>query len=150
MSRQPQLKPVPLIIGEIRRLAPLLAEIGEALHAAAGLGAPARRVLERLVDGGAATVPALAEAEGVTRQHIQTVVNELHDNELVMLTENPRHRRSKLVAATERGTATLAEIRVREAPIGSKLAAAISPEDAAVAAAALAALREKLEAIVAQ
>ncbi|MND00936.1 hypothetical protein D3C83_197270 [compost metagenome] len=63
--------------------------------------------------------------------------------------ENPRHQRSKLVAATERGAAALKEIRAREAPIGSQLAAAVSPEDAAIAAAALVALRQRLEAIAA-
>lgn len=142
-------KPVPAIITEIQRLSPLLAEIGAVLHAATGVTNPMRQVLELLVDGVPATVPVLAGALKVSRQHVQTVVNELIDKKLVKTLDNPGHKRSRLIAATERGAAALKEIRAREAPIGSKLAAELSAEDAAIAAAALTKLRERLEALAA-
>ncbi len=142
-------KPIPAIVAEIQRLSPLLAEIGAVLHATTGVTKPMRQVLELLVDGVPATVPVLANALGVTRQHVQTIVNELLDKHLVKLLDNPEHKRSKLIAATERGEAALKEIRAREAPIGNKLAAALSAEDAAIAAAALTKLRERLEALAA-
>ena len=142
-------KPIPAIITEIQRLSPLLAEIGAVLHATTGVTSPMRQVLELLVDGVPATVPVLAKALGVSRQHVQTVVNELVDKGLVNPLDNPEHKRSKLIAATERGEAALKEIRGREAPIGNKLAAELSADDAAIAAAALTKLRERLEALTA-
>jgi DNA-binding MarR family transcriptional regulator len=143
-------KPIPAIVAEIQRLSPLLAEISAVLHAATGISRPMRKVLERLVDDGKATVPALAEALDVTRQHVQTVVNDLIDKRLVRAIDNPQHRRSKLIVATDRGEAALKEIRAREAPIGNKLAAELSAADAEVAASALAKLRERLEALASE
>ncbi len=147
MNPSPRLKPIPAIIAEIRRLSPLLAEIGEVLSAAAGLSVPMRPVLEHIVDKGPAAVPAIAKARNMSRQHIQTAVNELKGRSLVKSLVNPKHRRSDLIAATERGESTIREIRSREVPVGSKLMAAVSPEDAEIAAATLAKLRRKLESI---
>ena len=83
----------------------------------------------------------------MSRQHIQTAVNELKGRSLVKSLVNPKHRRSDLIAATERGESTIREIRSREVPVGSKLMAAVSSEDAEIAAATLAKLRRKLESI---
>ena len=49
------------------------------------------------------TVPAMAERLGLTRQSVQRVVNELESKGLVSFVDNPRHRRSPLVAMTEEG-----------------------------------------------
>ncbi len=146
----PKLKPIPAIIAEIRRLSPLLTEIGAVFHATSGVSAPMRLVLERLVDGGPATVPVLADAQNSSRQHVQTIVNELLDKMLVKSIENPQHKRSKLIVATERGASVLREIRAREAPIGNKLAAELSAADAEIAAKALAKLRKRLEDLAAE
>ena len=145
MANQPRLKPVPAIVAEIRRLSDLLAERAEVLHAASGIGGAMRGILELLADRGPATVPGLARIRGVSRQHVQTVVDRLAESGLVDPLANPAHSRSPLIAATERGVAALREIRAREAPIGAELATAVSAEDAAIAVRALAALRERLE-----
>ncbi|HEY0192157.1 MAG TPA: MarR family transcriptional regulator [Kofleriaceae bacterium] len=69
-----------------------------------------RGVLRGLVRYGARTVPQLALARSVSRQHIQDVVDRLRADGLVELAANPAHRRSKLVRPTPRGVALVAEM----------------------------------------
>lgn len=52
---------------------------------------------------GPQTVPALARKRPVARQRIQKIVDELSDDGLVEFTENPKHKRSKLVQLTGKG-----------------------------------------------
>jgi DNA-binding MarR family transcriptional regulator len=73
-----------------------------------------RAVLEFLQAQGPTPVPHIARSRGVSRQHIQTIVNELLDEGLVELRDNPAHRRSCLVALTAAGRATIAGIRDTE------------------------------------
>jgi DNA-binding MarR family transcriptional regulator len=60
-------------------------------------------VLRTLVQEGALTVPQMAAARPVSRQHCQTIVNGLAEQGLVEFLDNPRHKRSKLVRVTKRG-----------------------------------------------
>jgi len=50
------------------------------------------------------TVPAIAQRLGLVRQSVQRVVDDLVEHRLVDLIDNPRHRRSRLVEITPRGT----------------------------------------------
>ena len=59
-------------------------------------------------------MPRIAGSRGASRQHIQTIVNELLHEGLVELRDNPVHRRSCLVALTAAGAATIAGIRDTE------------------------------------
>jgi DNA-binding MarR family transcriptional regulator len=49
------------------------------------------------------TVARLARNMGLTRQSVQRVVNEMVDDGMLCLLENPHHRRAKLVTMTENG-----------------------------------------------
>jgi DNA-binding MarR family transcriptional regulator len=60
-------------------------------------------VLRSLVQEGPQTVPQMAAARPVSRQHCQTIVNGLAEQGLVEFLDNPRHKRSKLVRLTKRG-----------------------------------------------
>lgn len=72
---------------------------------------PARRgILRGLVRYGPQTVPMLARARFVSRQYVQEVVDALVADGLVELRANPRHRRSRLAHATERGRRLVREM----------------------------------------
>ena len=103
--------------------ASLDAEVARNLLAAEGI--------ESMLPGdmAAVTIPVLANALGVTRQHVQTIANELLDKHLVKLLDNPEHKRSKLIALTPRGREIFNEIRRREAPVFTALEAALPADE---------------------
>jgi DNA-binding MarR family transcriptional regulator len=110
------------VIDETRRLFHLLARAAETVHLADGLAGGERAVLVELADAGPRTVPEMARARTVSRQHIQSVVNALASRGLVELVENPRHRRSRLVRATQAGCAVVSQVRGREGRVVAGLA----------------------------
>lgn len=99
---------------EVRLHYHALVRLAGALHGALRVTAPMRAVLEFLQARGPTPVPGIARSRGVSRQHIQTIVNELLEEGLVELRDNPAHRRSCLVALTAAGDATIAGIRDTE------------------------------------
>jgi DNA-binding MarR family transcriptional regulator len=70
-------------------------------------------VLRSLVMDGAQTVPQIANARPVSRQHCQTIVNGLAEQGLVEFADNPRHKKSKLVRVTKKGRARFAAMKTR-------------------------------------
>jgi DNA-binding MarR family transcriptional regulator len=102
------------VINEVRLLNNRLIELVEELHSETGISAPQRAVLEFVRREGPATVPTIARARGVTRQHIQTITNELRSLELAELLDNPAHQRSPMVALTAHGRDTIGAILDRE------------------------------------
>lgn len=76
-----------------------------------------RSILKSLGSLGPQTVPQMARARTVSRQHIQTLVDELLAEDLVQRIPNPAHRRSKLVELSPRGRAQLAAMNEREAEL---------------------------------
>lgn len=99
---------------EVRRAFHQLAALAEGLHDEAGLAAGHRGVLESLWRSGEQTVPALARARPVSRQHIQVLVNELIARRWVEARPNPAHRRSPLLGLTTKGRAVFEAMRERE------------------------------------
>lgn len=99
------------VVATFHRLRALAAE----LHGRGEPTAADRGVLRSLVQHGPQTVPQLARARPVSRQHIQLVVDKLLQECLVESAENPSHRRSKLVRPTAKGRALLAAMSRREA-----------------------------------
>ena len=71
----------------------------------------------------------MARVRPVSRQHIQGLVNDLLDLGLVEYTDNPAHRRSKLVRTTELGGQTYTSLRQRESEAFARLPLEIVPED---------------------
>jgi DNA-binding MarR family transcriptional regulator len=69
------------------------------------------RSLDRL---GPQTVPQLARARPVSRQHIQVLVSGLLNDGLVATEENPAHRKSALVRLTAKGRRQLLASQTRE------------------------------------
>jgi len=129
------------LIAATRRAFQALKRKGDALHSDLGVSASLRAVLEQLEVRGSATVPGLARAKNVTRQHIQQIVDVGTRAGLVEARANPAHRRSPLIAITPFGAKIFAEIRSRERETLSALAKALGSDftgrDAAIAVAAL-------------
>ncbi len=86
----------------------LLREAGERLASVAGQTHARRMVLQAVEDG--TSVPDIARTLGLHRQGIQRIADELVAEGLGRYVENPRHRLSKLLAITDRGTAALSAI----------------------------------------
>ena len=62
-------------------------------------------ILRALVSDGPQTVPEMARARPVSRQHCQTITNGLEAQGFVEFVENPKHKRSHLVRVTRAGRA---------------------------------------------
>lgn len=103
------------LIREIRRAFHALATESDQLHGHLNVTAAERGVLETLVENGPLTVPAVARHKGVTRQHVQNLVNRLLDDGLLETDENPAHQRSLLIRPSEEGRTVFDEIRATEA-----------------------------------
>lgn len=105
-------------LAEIVRLVPLLFHrlraFGDTLHEEHGITTPMRGVMQSLFDKGKQTVPQMAAARPVSRQHIQTIVNDLAARKLVRTVPNPAHKRSSLIALTQSGKDLFIAMRAME------------------------------------
>ena len=104
-----------------------------------------RSVLKGLVKAGPQTVPHMARLRAVSRQHIQKLVNGLLTDGLVELTDNPAHKRSKLVQITASGRSVAEATSLREAEILPELARGIALEDIRTATRVLGQLKTAFE-----
>ena len=118
---------------------------GDDVHADFGVNASMRGVLESLVEGGPLTVPQIARLKGVSRQHIQLVVNALAAKGFAAIEDNPNDARSPLVRITKTGGALYRKIVVRETKILSAFAQQFSPSDLAVTRRVLESIKSGLE-----
>jgi DNA-binding MarR family transcriptional regulator len=102
------------LVDEVRILQHRLVAVAEALHGEAGVTPPMRAVLEYLARRGSTAVPDIARSRGVTRQHIQAIVNDLEAAGLVERQANPAHARSALVELTPAGRHAITAVFARE------------------------------------
>jgi DNA-binding MarR family transcriptional regulator len=94
-----------------------------------GVSVGVRAVLEMLRAHGPLTVPDMGRTQSLSRQFVQRMVNDALAEGLVETRENPRHRRSRLVALTPRGTTTMNRIAARERAVLTSLGARYSDTD---------------------
>ena len=92
-----------------------LLRVAEELHRQGPASSARRGILKALADEGPQSVPQMARNRGVTRQHVQTLVNSLMDEGLVEIAKNPAHRRSGLVQLTSEGKQAVRDNTRREA-----------------------------------
>ncbi|MGY0068722.1 MarR family winged helix-turn-helix transcriptional regulator [Streptomyces sp. QTS137] len=78
-------------------------------------------------------VSGVARVMGITRQSVQRIADLLVDRGLAEYRPNPVHRRAKLLAATERGYAAVAEIGPGHAAFAKRLAEAFGEAELAQA-----------------
>jgi DNA-binding MarR family transcriptional regulator len=121
-----------------------LGTVADRLHQDGAGTAVRRDVLRALDHGGPQTVPDIARARDVSRQHIQSVVNGLLDDGLVERAPNPAHRRSRLVRLTAAGGREVEAMVQREASLVHELDLGIPQADLEAALRVLARLRDRL------
>jgi DNA-binding MarR family transcriptional regulator len=74
-------------------------------------------------------VPQIAQMRPTSRQRMQRLADELAAEGLVEFTDNPKHRRSKLVQLTRKGDARYRELDARLLSIASAMGVALSEPD---------------------
>ena len=134
------------MLREVRVFYHSLVQIGDTLHRDVDISLGMRAVLEYLQLNGATTVPDIARSRRVTRQRIQTMVNQLRDKGLVTTMRNPRSERSPLIDLTSMGKSTMHEMQGREAQLLSKVE--ISEKEIRTAQRVLSTVRQQLEAAI--
>jgi DNA-binding MarR family transcriptional regulator len=102
-------------------------------------------VLQQLHRQGPQTVPEMARSRPVSRQHIQTLVNELLAHSLVELRKNPAHKRSRRVALTPKGKGRIEAMLAREEIALERLPLNVTPQELLQAAQVLESVRESLK-----
>ncbi len=116
----------------------------EWLHGKGRLTAGKRGILRSISKFGPQTVPQMARARFVSRQHIQTLINELLKEGLLVLTVNPAHKLSRLVRLTERGERYLNEFYQKETVAFGSIDLGVSEDELASATGILRSIRENL------
>lgn len=133
------------LFDEVRLLEHRLVQVAERLHSGAGISIPGRAVLEYLLRCGPTSVPDIARARDVSRQHIQTIVDTLADAGLVQSKPNPAHRRSPLFTLTDSGASAITAMHERERQLLKQRLTGIDRDDVAAAVALLTAVRAALD-----
>jgi DNA-binding MarR family transcriptional regulator len=124
------LRPIDQLIVAIFRLSGNLLEGGSRLVEDIGLTPAWWQVLGALaLSPVPLTVPQIARNMGLARQSVQRIVDLLDDKGLVRLSDNPHHRRAKLVAMTDKGDAVYREAQTRQQPWAERLAAGLSANE---------------------
>jgi len=99
---------------EVRRLHNRLRWLGDRVHEQDGQTSAKRSLLLSLHREGPRTVPDLARERLVSRQIIQTQINLLAEEGLVISKVNPRHKRSKQMMLTAKGKKVVETMMERE------------------------------------
>lgn len=104
-----------------------------------------RAVLEILDRYGDQTVPELAARLEIKRQYVQIMCNETLASGFIEQRPNPRHKRSPVLALTDRGRAVIEEIIAKEMKLVEELGESLSKEDVATALAVVSAVTDSLK-----
>ncbi len=146
MPRDPR-EPLEALVDETLDLCRRFRAVAEQVHGRDAPSARRRDLLRELERQGPQTVPQMARASSVTRQHIQALVNPLAGAGYVEFVENPAHKRSALVRLTLRGEEAVEAVNRREARLRARLDLAATERELRHAAAVLRAVRDALEAV---
>jgi DNA-binding MarR family transcriptional regulator len=122
-------QPLQQAIQAVRRLFHALSGAAGRAQADLGITASMRAVLDALYEGGPRTVPRIARGQGVSRQHVQVVVNALLAQGLVECVDNPDHLRSPLLRLSAAGTKACEAVRRREGRLLTEVARRIPGGD---------------------
>jgi DNA-binding MarR family transcriptional regulator len=135
------------LILEVFRLNGSLIAAGDRLVADLGLTSARWQVLGAIaLSPTSEPVARLARSMGLHRQGVQRIVNELVEEGIVTLADNPHHRRAKLVRLTKKGKVLYRAAERRQKPWARRLARRVGAKAAVSTHETLEALREELEA----
>jgi DNA-binding MarR family transcriptional regulator len=128
LEKQRQLEAFDMLSSETVAFFHSLRALAEKLHRSGHWTAAKRSILLNILHSGPHTVPQMASARKVSRQAIQKVINELLKEQLVTLQDNPHHKRSKLVALTQKGEQFVQMMLNREAMVMNQVEFPFPPE----------------------
>jgi DNA-binding MarR family transcriptional regulator len=133
------------LFDEIPALFHRLRAVAGEVHGQSVSTAGSRGILRSLDRMGPQTVPQMARARTVSRQHIQVLVNGLLKDGLVAGEENPAHRKSPLVRLTAKGKHRLLASQKRESQLLAHAEFRLTAKEIDRAVEALRSLRELLD-----
>jgi DNA-binding MarR family transcriptional regulator len=134
------------LILEVFRVNGALIAAGDRLVAGLGLTSARWQVLGAIaLSPTAEPVARLARAMSLHRQGVQRIVNELEAERIVVLDDNPHHRRAKLVRLTKKGESLYREAERRQKPWARALAKGLDARAIGTTHALLQSLRDRLE-----
>ena len=134
------------LILEVFRLNGALIAAGDDLVADLGLTSARWQVLGAIALAPTdETVARLARSMGLHRQGVQRIVNELATEGIVVLADNPHHRRAKLVRLTKRGEELFRAAGQRQRPWARHLAKSLDERTINATRLVLEGLRKKLQ-----
>jgi len=120
---------------------------GDRLVAPLGLTSARWQILGAIVAAGRAQPVAwLARDLGANRQNVQRIINDLHEDGLVVFEPNPHHRRAQNVVMTEKGRRAFDSAMELQAPWINKLSDGLSLSDLVTVRRVITALKAKLAA----
>ncbi len=114
MAKSSTLEQMHVLVNSVRRTYNRLRHTTDRIHENLGISAPKRTLLMDLYRMGPQTVPVLAASRYISRQIIQTQVNELKKEGYVEARANPEHKRSLLIALTAAGQDTVRQMVAAE------------------------------------
>lgn len=132
------------VVLEVFRLNRLLLDAGDALAAPAGLSS-ARWQVMGVVEHGPIPVSNVARIMGLTRQSVQQTADGLAADGLITWSENPHHRRAKLMSLTAEGRAALDGVQRRHAAWANRIGGTRPVEELRAALDVLRRLRNELD-----
>lgn len=145
MAKQQRLEQMHVFANSVRRTYNSLRHTTDRIHEELGISAPKRTLLMHLYREGSSTVPALAASRYISRQIIQTQINDLKEAGLVKAKPNPEHQRSKLIALTDKGQKTVQGMIHAENAFIEKLGWLPDADDLASSIQVLDAIYERLD-----
>lgn len=132
------------LILEVFRLNGILLEAGNELSHPVGLSSARWQVLG-VVEHEPTSVAYVARIMGLTRQSVQQTADALAKDGFITYTENPHHRRSKLMNITAKGRQALDYVQQCQVSWANQIGALHSLEDLKTALRVLQQLRESFE-----
>lgn len=132
------------LVLEVFRVNRLLLDAGDQLTKPVGLSSARWQVLG-MVEHGPMPVAHVARVMGLTRQSVQQTADSLADDDLIAYSENPHHRRAKLMTLTAKGRAALDYVQERHADWANQIGATHSLEELRIALQVLREIRESLD-----
>lgn len=132
------------IVVEVFRLNGRLIDAGDRMAAPVGQTSARWQVLA-VVAHGPASVAQVARTMGLTRQSVQRTADLLAADGLVQYTDNPHHRRAKLMTMTSKAQQALDYIQRRRVQRANQIGEQHNLEQMRTAAMVLRQLRERLE-----
>src|SRR5262245_15381890 len=125
----PAESPFNSLINETVSLFHRLRIVADQIHHRGEMTGALRSILRSLDKLGEQTGPQMARARAVSRQHVQTLVNQLVDDRLVEFIANPAHKRSPMARLTPLGKKTVDEMNRNEAGLLSMADLGVTDKD---------------------